>query len=330
MAFPPVYSNRRSSSPLTISSFIVSCSASHLLPCGVLVFPRGTTPTVTSVLAQATYNPSSTSYPTTSTSPDTHLLPLTHLLLIRRLRIQRTLRHRRRRQRSTRNRNSAPHSSTFHMTLANASGPAYCTPYTSLGSAVTPSYSSMSTAHTPYSGGAAQYSSGASGGSAPYTTGGVNRSSSGYTNGAGSSSTSSPLERFGAMSLGAGTAAGAAGEGGICVSFNGRLRSGNLYFYTLASSPVSSASTSSRSGSTTSESCSASEESTSEESEGEEGEGEEEGYDALVYTERTTEFTARHAADFATRRCRLCAAPRAPTHGVPLLARVGCVGRRAR
>ncbi|KAJ7234391.1 hypothetical protein C8J57DRAFT_1574870 [Mycena rebaudengoi] len=59
---------------------------------------------------------------------------------------------------------------------------------------------------------------------------------------------------------------------------------------------VSSASTSSSSA--MSESCSASEESTSEEEE-----GEEERYDAPAYTERTTEFAARHTADFATRHC---------------------------
>ncbi|KAJ7253630.1 hypothetical protein C8J57DRAFT_1659887 [Mycena rebaudengoi] len=56
----------------------------------------------------------------------------------------------------------------------------------------------------------------------------------------------------------------------------------DFYFYTLASSPVSSACTSS--SSTTSESCSASEESTSES----ESEGEEEGYDAPAYTPPTS------------------------------------------
>ncbi|KAJ7280562.1 hypothetical protein C8J57DRAFT_1219872 [Mycena rebaudengoi] len=69
------------------------------------------------------------------------------------------------------NSNSTP---TFHTTAYHAA------PYTSLGSAVTPSYSSVSTAHTPYSDGRA-HSSGASGEwGTPY----------------------SPLERFGAMSLG--------------------------------------------------------------------------------------------------------------------------------
>ncbi|KAJ7260297.1 hypothetical protein C8J57DRAFT_1720225 [Mycena rebaudengoi] len=68
----------------------------------------------------------------------------------------------------------------------------------------------------------------------------------------------------------------------------------DLYFYTLASSPVSSASTSSSSA--TSESCSTSEESTSEDEEGE--------FDAPASTERTTEFATRHtaASDFAQPR----------------------------
>ncbi|KAJ7284525.1 hypothetical protein C8J57DRAFT_1216951 [Mycena rebaudengoi] len=60
--------------------------------------------------------------------------------------------------------NANANSPSFHTTPA--SGPAnvyHAAPYTSLGSAVTPSYSSVSTAHTPYSGGSAQYSSGASG-----------------------------------------------------------------------------------------------------------------------------------------------------------------------
>ncbi|KAJ7260561.1 hypothetical protein C8J57DRAFT_1514499 [Mycena rebaudengoi] len=73
----------------------------------------------------------------------------------------------------------------------------------------------------------------------------------------------------------------------------------DFYFYTLASSPVSSTSTST--SSTTSESCSASEESTSES----ESEGEEERYDAPAYTERSTDFATRHtpaAADFVQPR----------------------------
>ncbi|KAJ7266631.1 hypothetical protein C8J57DRAFT_1617782 [Mycena rebaudengoi] len=65
----------------------------------------------------------------------------------------------------------------------------------------------------------------------------------------------------------------------------------DLYFYTLASSPVSSASTSSSSA--MSESCSASEESTSEE---------EEGYDAPAYTERTTPSTSRRDTPPTSRR----------------------------
>ncbi|KAJ7266713.1 hypothetical protein C8J57DRAFT_1469832 [Mycena rebaudengoi] len=303
----------------------------------------------TSVLAQATSNPSST-YPT-STYPVYAAPPTTT---------------------AAQQQHHAPR--TRHLCRA---------PSTSLGSAVT--LYSVSAAHTPYSGGPAQYSSGASGGSgAPYTTGGV----IGYANGAGSSSTSSPLERFGAGGSGSRRSSGdsrrgsGAGSGmrilrrartlrratrhrrgngctveskagspaqrqhatptpapvnssatgtaaqyapGSTTTYTSsptaqyattpqyttlgatpctltarrRARDGgggaaDLYFYTLASSPVSSASTSSSSA--TSESCSTSEESTSEDEEGE--------FDAPASTERTTEFATRHtaASDFAQPR----------------------------
>ncbi|KAJ7253144.1 hypothetical protein C8J57DRAFT_1519442 [Mycena rebaudengoi] len=264
--------------------------------------------TATSVLAQATYNPSS-SYPTTSTS----CIPIFYHLsdIYRRTGVPRGVVH-------------------------------------ELGNAVTPSYSSVSTAHTPYSGGySSGASSGVSGGtpSSPlerfdlggerepaqqqqerergragynaYSTTGyatpsreryatlaapVNGSTTQYAPGSTTTyapGTSSPTPQY--TTLGAtprspmaryeylsGQAQGV-GQGWWGSRWD-------FYFYTLASSPVSSTSTSA--SSTISESCSASEESTSES----ESEGEEERYDAPAYTERST--------DFATRHSRLRTAPR--------------------
>ncbi|KAJ7230893.1 hypothetical protein C8J57DRAFT_1251645 [Mycena rebaudengoi] len=224
--------------------------------------------------------------------------------------------------------------SNYDANVNGSGAPAYhAAPYTSLGSVVTPSYS-VSAAHTLYSRGSAQYSSGASGVSEgpPYSPlewfwcdvfgwG----AGAGAGEGAGQAgvcvffdglhdtvarkgvrwrcgeqggvacaqyATPTPVPVNGSMARRC-SARRRAGGGGPAVFLQ------DLYFYTLASSPVSSTSTSANS--TTSESCSASEESTSES----ESEGEEERYDALAYTERSTDFATRHtpaAADFVQPR----------------------------